>query len=105
MGATTRDIFGDAAPNAPATPGSYGEAPRGYRLPDATRLGRVRLQVSDLARSLAFYEGTLGFRTLRRDGTGAVLSAHGSAAPLVELVERRGARPVPPGSAARATAS
>ena len=68
MGVSTHDIFGDAAGAQPATPGSYGEAPRGYRFPEGTRLGRVRLQIADLARSLAYYEGTLGMRVLPRDG-------------------------------------
>ena len=98
MGATTRDLFGAADGSAPATPGSYGEPPRGGRLPDATRLGPVRLQVADLARSHAFYEGVLGLRVLT-SGTGrATLGASGDvaggAAALVELVERPGARPM-----------
>ncbi len=38
----------------------YGIAPPGFRLPDETRLGGVRLQVADLARSLAYYERVLG---------------------------------------------
>lgn len=95
MSVSTQDIFGGSPGAQPATPGSYGEAPAGFRLPEATRLGEVRLQVSDLARSLAWYEGTLGFRVLRRDGATAVLAAHGDARPLVELVERPGARPRP----------
>ena len=95
MGATTRDIFGGANSPEPATPGSYGEAPAGSRLPDATRLGRVRLQVADLERSLAFYQGTLGFRVLRREGARAELAVHGDDAVLVELDERRGASPAP----------
>jgi len=94
MGTSTRDIFGAATGAAPATPGSYGEAPRGYRLPDATHVGRVSLQVADLARSLAFYERVLGFRTLERDGSHATLAAHGDDRPLVELHERAGARPM-----------
>ncbi len=55
-----------------------GIAPPGYRLPDATRLGRVRLQVADLARSLAFYEGVLGLRVLDRPAGRAVrhLASH-----------------------------
>ncbi|HEX3158028.1 MAG TPA: VOC family protein, partial [Gemmatimonadaceae bacterium] len=77
MSATTTDLFGATAGVAPATPGSYGEAPSGYRLPDATRLGPVHLQVADLARSLDFYERVLGFRTVRRDAAHAVLAAHG----------------------------
>jgi catechol 2,3-dioxygenase len=93
MSATTTDLFGATAGVAPATPGSYGEAPSGYRLPDATRLGPVHLQVADLARSLDFYERVLGFRTVRRDATHAVLAAHGGDTPLVELHERQGTRP------------
>src|ERR671915_214514 len=73
MGATTRDIFGQAGTADPATPGSYGQPPRGFRLPDATRLGPVRLQVADLTRSLTFYQHVL----------------------LLELRERPGARPAP----------
>lgn len=95
MSASTQDIFGNSPGAQPATPGSYGEAPAGFRLPEATRLGEVRLQVSDLARSLAWYEEMLSFRVLgRQDGT-AVLGAHGDERPLVELVERPGARPRP----------
>lgn len=97
MGVSTHDIFGDASGSQPATPGSYGEAPRGYRLPEGTRLGRVRLQIADLSRSLAYYEGTLGLRVLRRDGSGAVLGAQHDDTPLVELREHTGARPVPSG--------
>ena len=94
MGATTRDIFGNTAGAEPATPGSYGQAPGGYRLPVGTHLGPVRLQVADLARSLAFYERTLGFRTLRHEGGHAVLAATGNDRPLVLLDERPGARPM-----------
>jgi catechol 2,3-dioxygenase len=100
MGVTRNDIFGAAAGAQPATPGSYGEAPRGTRLPDATRLGPVRLDISDIARSLDFYTGTLGLRVVERDAERAVLAAQRDASkdvdtPLVELRERRGARPAP----------
>ncbi|HXW97126.1 MAG TPA: VOC family protein [Gemmatimonadales bacterium] len=71
----------------------YGVAPPGYRLPDATRLGKVRLQVADLTRSLSYYVDTLGLRILGKDGSTALLAAHGDDAPLVELVERRGVVP------------
>jgi catechol 2,3-dioxygenase len=81
---------GDALP--------YGVAPSGYRLPAATRLGRVRLQVGDLERSLAWYDAVLGLRALRRDGGSALLAAVGDDAPLVELRERPGATAVPRGS-------
>jgi catechol 2,3-dioxygenase len=69
--------------------------PEGHRLPDGTRLGRVQLQVSDLKRSLRFYETVLGLRVLSGDATRASLGAAGDGAPLVEVVERSGARPVP----------
>lgn len=95
MGVSTHDIFGDAGGAQPATRGSYGEAPRGYRLPEGTRLGRVRLQIADLARSLTYYEGTLGMRVLRRDGSTALLGPQGADTPLVELHERAGVRSTP----------
>lgn len=86
-----------ATPNATLQPTpEHGIAPPGYRLPAATRLGRVRLQIADLARSLAFYETVLGLRVLHRSPRAATLGAHGGdGAPLVELHERPGARPVP----------
>jgi catechol 2,3-dioxygenase len=94
MGVTTNDIFGAASGAQPATPGSYGEPPRGsWRLPEATRLGRVRLQIADLERSLHFYQQVLGLRVVERASGHAALAAHGDERVLVELVERRGARP------------
>ena len=89
MSPTTNDLL--------AEPGSYGEAPAGFRLPEGTRLGRVRLQVADLDRSLAFYEHTLGLRILRRDSASVVLAAHGGDRPLVELDQLAGARPLSQG--------
>jgi catechol 2,3-dioxygenase len=75
-------------------------------LPPLTQLtlGRVRLQVADLAASRAYYEGVLGLHPIGPISGGQVstgtllLGAPASAAgipplPLVELVERPGARP------------
>ena len=73
----------------------YGIAPPGYRLPDATRLGAVRLQVADLGRSLDYYQRVLGLRLLDRDAGQAALGAEGEEQPLVVLHERPGVRPVP----------
>jgi catechol 2,3-dioxygenase len=79
---------------APAAPGTYGEAPSGYRLPDGTRLGPVRLQIADLARSVAYYEQVLGLRLAERSGRSAQLAAQGDGPVLVELHEWRRARPM-----------
>ena len=95
MGAGTHDIFGDPSSAEPATPGTYGQPPRGFRLPAATHLGQVVLQVSGLDTSLAFYQEVLGFRVLARDGSRAMLAPQGSDQALIELRERPGARPVP----------
>jgi catechol 2,3-dioxygenase len=73
----------------------YGIAPPGFRLPDETRLGPVRLQVADLARSLAYYEQVLGLRVLERGQGTAALGGDGATAPIIELHERPGARSVP----------
>jgi catechol 2,3-dioxygenase len=59
-------------------------------LPDALRLGQVRLQVSDLARSLEYYTTVLGLEARHAAGASAALHAFGEPAPLVELVERPG---------------
>jgi catechol 2,3-dioxygenase len=72
----------------------YGIAPPGYRLPESTTLGRVRLQVADLARSLSYYEPVLGLRVLSRGSASAVLGALDGAA-ILELHERPDATPVP----------
>ena len=83
-------------PRTGASPTSeYGIAPTGYRLPGDIRLGRVRLQVADLARSVGYYERVLGLRVLKRDAAVAVLGAAGDDTALVELHELAGARPVP----------
>ncbi|HEY0777347.1 MAG TPA: VOC family protein [Gemmatirosa sp.] len=73
--------------------GTYGDPPRGTRLPERTRLGPVRLQVADVDRARAFYEGVLGMRAVPADGRRAVLGGADDV-PLVELVERPGARPM-----------
>ncbi len=73
----------------------YGVPPTGYRLPAATRLGRVRLQVADLERSLGYYQQVLGFRVLERSDAHTTLAAQGDDTPLLELHERPGATPVP----------
>ncbi len=58
------------------------------------RLGPVTLQISNLERSLGFYEGVLGLVVLARKAGYAELGAL-DGAPLVTLCEHPGARPVP----------
>jgi catechol 2,3-dioxygenase len=73
----------------------HGIRPKNYRLPEATRLGRVRLQVADLERSLLFYERVLGFRVIERSADSVTLGPHGDDHEIVELRQYRSARPVP----------
>jgi catechol 2,3-dioxygenase len=70
----------------------YGIQPPAYRLPGRTHVGAVHLLVSDLARSLEYYEHVLGLRRLASGLESAVL---GSAAgrPLVKLQTRAGVTP------------
>jgi len=72
-----------------------GIRPKGYRLPESTRLGRVRLQVADLERSLAFYDRVLGMRAIRRTADSVSLGPHGEDREIVHLRQLRTARPVP----------
>ncbi len=73
---------------------TYGIAPPGYRLPEATQLGRVKLQVASLERSLDFYNRVIGLRTLESQRDWATLGALSDDTPLVGLRERPGAAPV-----------
>ena len=74
---------------------AYGVRPDGYRLPECTRLGPVRLQISDLERSLDYYRRVLGFRVVEQSPGRAALAANGDDTVLIELRERKGARAVP----------
>lgn len=73
----------------------YVTAPPGHRLPAATRLGRVRLEVSSLDRSIDYYRQVLGLRMIERNGSRATLGPNGDDAVLIELLEVPGATPVP----------
>jgi catechol 2,3-dioxygenase len=72
-----------------------GIRPKGYRLPESTRLGRVHLQVADLERSLSFYDRVLGMRVIRRTADSVSLGPHGEDREIVHLRQLRSARPVP----------
>lgn len=102
MGVTSHDMFGaQAASNTGADralTGSYGRAPAGYRLPNATRLGAVELQVSNLERSLEYYQHLLGLAIVAQDEHTVSLAGVGAMEPIVMLRELAGTRPVAPGS-------
>lgn len=89
LGVSTRDIFGEATGAESAPSGSYGRPPAGYRLPSATRLGPVRLLISDLDCSLDYYQKVLGLEVLQRSTSSATLGTPATTG-LVELVERQG---------------
>ena len=70
--------------------------PPRYQLPAALELGPVKLQVADLARSVAYYERVLGLRVIERSSDRAALAATGTNTPLVQLVEKAGVHAVTP---------
>jgi catechol 2,3-dioxygenase len=63
---------------------AYGIAPPTFSLPDTTHVGGVRLQVSDLARSVTYYEQVIGLRVLEAGDT-TTMAPHGDDRPLVRL--------------------
>jgi catechol 2,3-dioxygenase len=67
-----------------------GIAPPGFRLPDRTYVGTVDLQVSDMERSLAYYEQVLGLRTFSSSAETATLGPHGEGRALVALNTKSG---------------
>ena len=72
-----------------------GIAPPGWRLPGATRLGHVSLQIADLSRSLPYYQQVLGLDALERTDGSVLLGTADGRTPLVQLTEQKGARAVP----------
>jgi catechol 2,3-dioxygenase len=67
-----------------------GRAAPGYRLPATAHVGRVRLAVSDLQRSVAFYSDVVGLAMLGQAGNLARLGAGGKV--LLELEALPGVR-------------
>jgi catechol 2,3-dioxygenase len=64
------------------------------RLPDQTHVGAVHLQISDLERSVEYYDGVLGMHVLER-GAGRASLGTRDATPLVYLSEKADVTPVP----------
>jgi catechol 2,3-dioxygenase len=48
-----------------------------YTVPSNTRIGHIHLKVSDIDKSLAFYQGLLGFEIMQRYGSSAVFISAG----------------------------
>jgi catechol 2,3-dioxygenase len=77
----------------------FGIPAPGYRLPQDTAVGVVRLQVSELDRSLDYYGHVLGLRPRVRTADTAALVPGDDTRPLVELHAKPGTRPAPRGGA------
>jgi catechol 2,3-dioxygenase len=75
----------------------YGIPAPGYRLPSDTHVGSARLLVSDLERSLDYYQQVIGLRVMARERSRASLAPHGGDAPLIHLETRPGTKPPPRG--------
>lgn len=73
----------------------YGIPPPGFRLPASTYIGPVRLQVSSLERSIAYYQSVLGLRVQRSAHAEACLGPMDGGRELIWLHARPDARPVP----------
>ncbi len=66
--------------------------PPNYRLPASAHIGRVRLAVSNLASSIAFYRDVIGLKVLNSAGNLAVLGT--ASASLLELEELPAVQPI-----------
>jgi len=76
---------------------SYGIPPPDFALPDATHVGGVRLQVSDVARSVTYYEQVIGLRVIA-GGAAITMGPHGDDRALVTLETSPGVRSAPRGA-------
>jgi catechol 2,3-dioxygenase len=79
-----------ASPRDPEEAAAAG-APAFAEIPAATRMGAVHLTVSDLTRSVAYYESVIGLSVRERADDRAMIGAGGE--DLLVLHERPGARP------------
>jgi len=73
---------------------SFGVHPPIFRLPATARIGRVRLVVSELSRSVRFYSEVIGLALVEIEGKIAKFGAHDSKLVLLELEEMPGVHPI-----------
>jgi catechol 2,3-dioxygenase len=77
------------------TEGKHGIRPSGYRLPESTHLGSVRLQVADIERSVLFYSRVLGMCVIGGTADSVSLGAQDKEREIIHLRQLKSARPVP----------
>ncbi|MGC8550851.1 MAG: VOC family protein [Acidobacteriaceae bacterium] len=82
----------------PATTFDFGIQPPAYRLPANARIGRIRLAVSNLSRSIDFYTRIIGLRILSSQDSLASLAPCDDNRILLELQQLPGVQPIQPGS-------
>lgn len=68
--------------------------PPSFRLPSTAHVGKVRLAVSDLARSVSFYSEIIGLKVASQEEKLAQLGAHGGDRVLLELEQVTGVEPI-----------
>ena len=71
----------------------YGLKPPRYRLPIETRVGGVRLLVTDLARSIDYYQRVIGLQVVDRADAHATLGLSSGGEPLISLSTKPGIVP------------
>ncbi len=71
-----------------------GIQPAKFRLPPTSHVGRVRLAVSDLAKSIAFYTEVIGLVVLNQSDPLAQLGVTGCSQVLLELEQVPGVQPI-----------
>jgi catechol 2,3-dioxygenase len=76
----------------------YGIRPPAFVLPDGTHVGAVRLQVTDLPTSIAYYQQVIGLQLYDSTPEHAALGAHGERSALLYLESRRGLSPARQGA-------
>lgn len=66
-----------------------------FQLPETTEIGSVTLQITDLARSLTYYQSVIGLEIIEQTAKTAQLGIQSSKKVLVELVENKDVKPIP----------